>query len=55
MTTAEPHIDERPAVPFVGTTTGVTTSTFAEIADRLPTLRRPGRRSSAIWTSAGTR
>ena len=38
MTTAEPHIDERPAVPFVGTTTGVTTSTFAEIADRLPTL-----------------
>jgi hypothetical protein len=38
MTNSEPHIDDRPAVPFVGTTTGVTRSTFAEIADRIPVL-----------------
>lgn len=38
MTNPEPHVDERPAIPFIGTTTGVTTTTFAEIADRIPGL-----------------
>ena len=33
-----PHIDDRPAVPFIGTTTGVTLATIAEIADRIPEL-----------------
>lgn len=35
---AAPHLQNRPAVPFVGTTTGVSSSTFAEIADRMPEL-----------------
>jgi len=39
MTTSpEPHVHDRPAVPFIGTTTGVTRATFAEIADRIPEL-----------------
>lgn len=38
MTDSEPHVHEREAVPFVGTTTGVTMATFAEIADRIPVL-----------------
>jgi predicted transcriptional regulator YdeE len=38
MTNTDPHLQDRPAVPFVGTTTGVTTTTFAQIADRIPEL-----------------
>ncbi len=38
MTDSQPHVADRPAVPFVGTTTGVTMTTFAEIADRIPVL-----------------
>jgi DNA gyrase inhibitor GyrI len=38
MADSAPQIQDRPAVPFVGTTTGVTTTTFAEIADRIPVL-----------------
>lgn len=38
MTSLEPHVNDRPATPFVGSTTGVTTATFAEIADRIPDL-----------------
>ena len=37
-TGAEPHLQDRPAVPFVGTTTGVSTATIAQIADRIPEL-----------------
>lgn len=38
MTSLEPRVIDRPATPFVGTTTGVTTATFAQIADRIPEL-----------------
>jgi hypothetical protein len=38
MTSPEPRVIDRPATPFVGTTTGVTTTTFAQIADRIPEL-----------------
>ena len=38
MTTTDPHIHDRPAVPFIGTTTGTTMPTVAEVADRLPEL-----------------
>lgn len=38
MTNTDPHPQDRPAVPFVGTTAGVTTTTFAQIADRIPEL-----------------
>ena len=38
MTSSEPYIHDRPAVPFVGTTTGVTRATIAQIADRIPAL-----------------
>lgn len=38
MTTTEPTVADRPVTPFVGTTTGVTLTTFAEIADRIPVL-----------------
>lgn len=38
MTTPAPQIQDRPAVPFVGTITGVTTATVAQIADRIPEL-----------------
>lgn len=38
MIDSQPHVSDRPDVPFVGTTTGVTMTTFAEIADRIPVL-----------------
>jgi hypothetical protein len=38
MANSDPHVHDRPAVPFIGTTTGVTLATFAEIADRIPVL-----------------
>lgn len=38
MTNSEPHVQERPAVPFIGTTTGTTMLAVAEVADRLPEL-----------------
>ena len=38
MTSSEPHVQDRPATPFVGTTTGVTRATFAQIADLIPEL-----------------
>lgn len=38
MTSSAPHVQDRPATPFVGTTTGVSRATFAEIADLIPEL-----------------
>lgn len=38
VTLPAPQLQDRPAVPFVGTTTGVTRATIAEIADRIPEL-----------------
>ncbi|WP_420123736.1 GyrI-like domain-containing protein [Nakamurella sp.] len=38
MAGSDPHVLDRPAVPFVGTTTGITLATIAEIADRIPEL-----------------
>jgi hypothetical protein len=38
MTTSQPQIQDRPAVTFIGTTSGVTMTTFAQIADRIPEL-----------------
>ena len=64
MASSDPHVHDRPAVPFIGTTTGVTLATFAEIADRIPVLigalishgtPRPARRSSGTWRSGVNR